>query len=109
MLVTPLKEEVYRLLFGRQTLAFGRYTAGQSAISLTYPRPTMTVVLILLLACGGLGAACGWSLGSNFVGRPNRKSFDPPGPKRWRIVLTFAFSFACIALVLTMLVHFEGR
>jgi len=68
----------------------------------------MTVALILLLACGGLGAACGWSLGSNFVGRPNRKSLDPPGPKRWRIVLTFAFSLAYIALVLTMLIHFEG-
>jgi hypothetical protein len=108
VLVTPLKQGVYRLLFGRQTLAFGRHTAGPSAVSLTHPQPTMTVALILLLACGALGAACGWSLGSNFVGRPNRKSFDPPGPKRWRIVLTFAFSLAYIALVLTMLIHFEG-
>ena len=104
----PMKQEVYRLRFRRQTFAFGKQTTGQSAVSLTHPRPTMNVALILLLACGGLGAACGWSLGSNFVGRPNRKSFDPPGPKRWRIVLTFTFSFAYMALVLTMLIHFNG-
>jgi hypothetical protein len=68
----------------------------------------MDITDILLLASGAFGAACGWSVGSHFVGRPTRKSFDPLAPKIWRVVLAATLAFAFVALVSGVLAHFGG-
>ncbi|WIM10739.1 hypothetical protein [Enhydrobacter sp.] len=68
----------------------------------------MDITDILLLASGAFGAACGWSFGSRFVGRPTHRSFDPLAPKIWRFVLAAAFAFAFVALVSGVLAHFGG-
>ena len=68
----------------------------------------MGTIGLLLLASGAFGAACGWSLGSRFVGRPTRRSFDPLAPKIWRFVLAATFAFAYVTLVAGVLVHFGG-
>lgn len=65
------------------------------------------MVILLLLACGIIGAAYGWSLGSYSVGHPTHDSFDPPGPKRSRIVLTTLFALAFVASALLLLVMFD--